>query len=501
MKRILLSACLLSAYFAAYSQSPQQVIQKSFEAFGGESKIKQSLYFQSERIGYENLLEQSERFEGPYIKMYKTKKEAINLENHTAEISDLSTLLSASTSVFLLDKEVCAFKNGEKISPYPASAQQDLDFHPLQILFTALQGTDLKMGADKQIQGVPNYVIQFVHKGVPTELYINKFTGLPTGYKQTAYRPGTFSSIWGDAESETLFSFWTIESNGLRFPHQIDVTRNGLPFSSFYTTKLEFKAKDSLSITPIPENVSKLYRERLATKDLSPVSVTPEKVNPLAEGIIQIPGLRTNHVPGTYNSSIVDQGDGLVIIEAPVSSWYSKSIIAYAHSAYPGKKIKAVISTSDAWPHLGGLREFAAQNIPVYYLERNTPIVTALLKARFSTRPDSLALAGKKAAPKLIPVSEKMILKGAKNSLELFPVNSESGERMMMVYLPGSELLYASDLVQKNADGTFFMEQYPSEIVDAVNREHLNVKQIFAMHTGLVSWGEITEAVKKALKE
>jgi hypothetical protein len=28
---------------------------------------------------------------------------------------------------------------------------------------------------------------------------------------------------------------------------------------------------------------------------------------------------------------------------------------------YPGVKVKAVVTTSDAWPHLGGVREYVAR--------------------------------------------------------------------------------------------------------------------------------------------
>jgi len=62
--------------------------------------------------------------------------------------------------------------------------------------------------------------------------------------------------------------------------------------------------------------------------------------------------------------AIVDQGDGLVVIEAPFSSSYSAKVLAEAQARFPSKPVKAVVTTSDSWPHLAGIREYAAHGFP-----------------------------------------------------------------------------------------------------------------------------------------
>ena len=52
-------------------------------------------------------------------------------------------------------------------------------------------------------------------------------------------------------------------------------------------------------------------------------------------------------------------------------------------------------------------------------------------------------------------------------------MRTESGERMTMVYFPEHKLLYGSDLVQQRRDGSFFVPEYLSELIDAVRRENL----------------------------
>jgi hypothetical protein len=96
-------------------------------------------------------------------------------------------------------------------------------------------------------------------------------------------------------------------------------------------------------------------------------------------------------------------------------------------------------------------------------------------------------------------VTHKTVIGTGATRLELYPVRTETGERMLMVYLPDRQLLYGSDLVQGPLpDGLFFMPQYLSELMDAVRREKLTVNVVFAMHAGPTPWTKITAEVSNA---
>jgi hypothetical protein len=198
-------------------------------------------------------------------------------------------------------------------------------------------------------------------------------------------------------------------------------------------------------------------------------------------------------IPGAWDVAIIRQEDGLVILEAPISSGYSSKVIREAARLYPHSKIKAVITTSDAFPHFGGLRQYVAQGIPIYALDLNTPILGRLVAAPHSFHPDSLQSTFRK--PQFKVVSGRTVLGKGASRLELIPFRTESGERMMMVYFPERRLLYASDLVQKSLKGGFFMPQYLSEVIQAVTRENISVENVFALHTDLTPWSELLSAV------
>jgi len=58
--------------------------------------------------------------------------------------------------------------------------------------------------------------------------------------------------------------------------------------------------------------------------------------------------------------------------------------------------------------------------------------------------------------------------------MEIYPIRTETGERMVMVYFPQHRLLYASDLIQPSRSGRF-RAQYAYEVAQAVKREGLAV--------------------------
>ena len=74
----------------------------------------------------------------------------------------------------------------------------------------------------------------------------------------------------------------------------------------------------------------------------------------------------------------------------------------------------------------------------------------------------------------------------------------ENGERMMAVYFPALQLLYTSDEIQRQRDGSFFMPEFLLEVRDMIRREHLDVERVFGMHIGPTPWPEIDAAIAKA---
>src|SRR6185436_19295587 len=87
---------------------------------------------------------------------------------------------------------------------------------------------------------------------------------LPTAIERTAEEPYGMFSIWGDVTTRVYFSTWMLEQGGLRYPHQIDVERNGLPYRTRTITKLTFNPAVPQGAFDIPSSVQEAFRKNLA---------------------------------------------------------------------------------------------------------------------------------------------------------------------------------------------------------------------------------------------
>jgi len=494
---------LAGGSFAEQVQTPdrtklqaQNLLRSALEAMGGEVKIRALKIIQFEGIGHIFAVEQSERPEGPWIVNYLQISEIRDLLNQrvrtTTRLRNSQITQWVETTQIVADGIAAAERAGKF---FPATflqaetATQNLALAPERILIDALESTDVRLEKDIQMQSVRQKVVKFTWHKIPVTIYLNSDTNLPTAVETINTSPyDHFWTIWGDYPVKTYYTYWTLEKGGIRYPHQWDVERINMPYSSFTITKMEIdktlESKDFI----IPDDVKQKFAvlPKPVKIDEIPLGRPDRPAKEIAPGVVKL--------SGRWDVAFVKQTDGIVIIEAPISSGYSAKVLEEAKKRFPDAKVKAVITTSDAFPHLGGVREYAARGIPIYGLDLNRPILERLLSASYASIPDLLQNSSRRTNFKII--SNKTILGDGSNRLELYPIRTETGERMMMIYFPEHKLLYASDLVQKSQKGGFFMQQYLSEVIQAAKRENLEVNNVFAMHTDLTPWAELTNDVE-----
>lgn len=488
---ILLS--LAATAFGQSSQSATDLLHAGLTAMGGEEKIRALTGLQFHAIAQRNMLEQSERPEGPYIVESHEVTESIDFANSNWKRT--AKIRAAFQPEFAMEETVAGGVAARKFDSNDAPgtgeqlqlAQEALALSPARVLLTGLASSDLRRLPDTTLQSVPHHVVAFTWQGVPVTVYLNADTHLPTEVEwMTAYPYGIFWSIWGDVTTRVYYSFWWLQ-NGMHYPLQADIVRNGLPDETVTISTIEFNPKFPASEFAIsPEMKAAFAASGNKTDDDRAPKV--EAAKELAPGIVLY--------PGAWNTTLVRQDDGIVVLEAPISSGYSAKVIEIAQSKFPGVPIKAVITTSDSWPHIGGLREYVAHGVPVYVLDRTVPLIQRFVAAPRTKYPDTLAKSPKPA--QLHPVSGKLVLGTGANRMVLYPIHGETSERQMMVYFPGHKLLYGSDPFQQLPDGKIFYPQTVSELTDAVAREHLDVEAFFMMHIGPNPWSMALQAVQQA---
>lgn len=481
---------------SAEGDRARQWVRGGLQAMGGEARLRALGSVRLEGIAHHYHLEQSERPEGPFIGTFKQLVELKDLKGgrlHIESESRGSFFEAWQKSALTYAQGTVAMQRADRMMPGRPEQVVELEEHlalsPERVLLTALEAGDLKAQPDTVFQGVAHHAVTFTWKGMPVKVLLNAYSGLPTAVERVGDSGDVFWGVWGDVRSRTLFGSWGLEAGGVRYPRQWTLERNGTTEEDLVITGVGLDVPVEEASFQVPEDVKKGFEAALAKGPRKPQLGQMGEAHELAPGVWFFPGF--------WNTALVRQTDGLVVLEAPISSDYSAQVMAEARRRFPGVPIKAVISTSDAFPHIGGVREWVAAGLPVYALDLNRPLLERLVAAPHTLAPDTLAKAPRK--PRFQTVGGKVVLGSGANRLELYPVRGESSERMVMVYFPEHHLLYGSDLIQRMPDGKFFAPQYLTELSDAVEREGLRVERAFAMHSDALDWNLIRQAASEAL--
>ncbi|MEO8360374.1 MAG: hypothetical protein ABI672_10120 [Vicinamibacteria bacterium] len=484
-------------------ENPRPLVQKMVDAMGGADRLVSIRAIQSKGISYNHHLEQSERPEGPWIVTYAQATETRDLDHSRVrhEESSRSFFFQKSDwtppSTWIFDDGVVATVGpNQKLVPRDAftaqQAEEAIALGPERVGLTALSASDLHLEKDVAYRGHTHAVVAFTWNTIPVRILISRESGLPSAVESTRPHPESFFwGPWGDVTLRKSYALWTLEKNGVRLPRTVFTEWDGFAVSSQTVEEVVINPAINDADFTLPADVKQAFAARKRSVEDLPLGrpgTTPQEIAP---GITQI--------RGSWDITIIKQSDGLVILEGPVSSGYSAKTIAEAEKTYPGLKVKAVVTTSDSWPHIGGMREFAARGVPIYALDHNQAILERLMKSTRKSIPDALAKAPKPA--RYTFVSKRTTVGTGANRFELIPLRTVTGERQMALWFPELKLLYCSDLFQRDQKGNFFLPQTVSETVSVVEREHLDPKSAFAMHLAVTPWTEIQDALKAYVSE
>jgi hypothetical protein len=354
---------------------------------------------------------------------------------------------------------------------------------PLPLLLNALDAADLHFETAQRLRSTLHFVVSFTWQGRPVRVLINPFNHLPDAVETVAVFYDHWYQ-WGDVQQRIYFDNWQTV-HGLRYPTNEVEERNGIAWESRQLLKVDLNPAIDAAAFKMDAQVAQqgLQSEGWEAPFKAQKGIT------LASGITLF--------PGSWNATVVQQDDGTVLLEAPLSGTYMAGVIDQAKQQSPGQPIKAVLSTSDSWPHVGGVRQVVALGLPVYILDLNRPLLQRLVASPRHSHPDLLAQAPRQ--PKWHIVSQKLQVGVGANRMELYPLRGASTERQYMVYFPQHKLLYASDTLALNADGSLYAPELMREVMDAVKRENLEVTTVFAMHQEPVPWSQVTALVESAL--
>ena len=504
------SLCSLALFFAALAlplpgaadDAARKYVAAAMAALGGAAKLEGITALEYRAVGTRIMVEQSERPSGPYFIDHFRVHEIRDLAHGGARIEEAhegynadkwwlqqTEPLSATT---ILNDDVAVRVAGDKFAYAGGSTvqqnQEQFAFAPERLLQTAAAAADLRFNGDVTLHGVRHHQLAFTWRGAPCVLEIGAATNLPWSIRWTrAYPYQTFLNPWGDVTTTLTFNAWTLEPYGIVYPREWTFERVGLPDTQFAIVALTINPTFDAAALRVPADIYAAHHAKLRAVDAVPFgtagSTAPRQ---LAEGIV--------FYPGGWNVSFVKQDRDLIMIEAPWSGGYTQQALDEARKRF-GVPVTAVITTSDSWPHIAGVRQAVARGITVYALDLNVPILRRLVRAPHRQHPDLLAR--HPLAPRFRIVAGDTFVGSGPNRLEIVPYRTATGERQMMVYFPGRRLLYTSDLFSDDGRGGWFTPEYLREMIGVVTRERLDPTTIFGMHYDPTAYRDVVEYLNR----
>ncbi len=484
MNTILLGVLL--AFQGQQAQPPAlDVIERSFSAMGGMKKLSSLRSLESKIVGHVYALEQSERPEGPWFVTYVNGVENLDFETASARFKSRSSgVMFPEPQDFTVEYGFAdpqkPTRKGGSFGFSAQDARRQLALCPERVLFTALASRDLALEAPTIFHEVKHDVLKFHWGNLPVTLLINHQTHLPSAVE--SLEPGDgYWSIWGDVRYRTVWGNWDIAPKGIMLPTLWDYERNGIRQEEYWLANWKLGWGEPKSSQAVSNQLSGAVPSVGGAK--RPI---PFRVIEVAPGVVQY--------LSSFNCAAIEQEDGVVLLEAVVSGEYAQAILNDVHKRFPGKPIKAVISSDDAWPHIGGLRQLVSLGIPIYSVRPNREILNRLFKAPSKLIPDELEKHPRSAH--IVYVDKKCVLGKGKNTLEIYPMLGSVCERMLYGYLPHSKLLYAPDVIQHLGD-QWFNVNLIGELVRAVDRDGVAPESAFAFHSEPIAYSKLEDVLAK----
>jgi glyoxylase-like metal-dependent hydrolase (beta-lactamase superfamily II) len=237
------------------------------------------------------------------------------------------------------------------------------------------------------------------------------------------------NSVFGDMLVETRFGAYQ-DFAGVRFPASMEQLQGGFPVLSLSITAVV--PDTTATATPPP---------RPAGAPGGGAGPAPQAAGPVTTALT--PDIIVSN--GAYQGVIVNQPEGIVVIDGLQSDARSAELIAQAKAAFPDKAIRYVIVTHNHFDHASGLRAFVAEGATIVTHMMNEEFFKEALSA-----PRTLENADPQLNPvKVLGVGDYFALGVGETQIELYRLEGDShADDMLIAYLPEITTVVEADVLQ-----------------------------------------------------
>jgi glyoxylase-like metal-dependent hydrolase (beta-lactamase superfamily II) len=326
----------------------------------------------------------------------------------------------------------------------------------------------------------------------PITLWVNAKTGRLDKLATLESDP-----LLGDIALEAFYLDWQPAAGGLRIPSRVVLAAGG--------QLLHEETRDSIEVGPaleieIPDGAAPTYvaadaargeRRHQWHEAFAAFGVpldgqqTQVVASEIATGVWHLTG-------GSHHSLVIEQSDGLVVVEAPLYEARAQAILDWTDATFPGKTVTHVILTHHHRDHVGAIRTFIARGATVVVGEASAAFFAEVARARRTIEPDELSAAPAEAEIVAVAAGGSITVADGARPVVAVAADSVHAADMVFVHLPGQRILFESDLYSPGFPAIPF---FAAEVERNVDARGLGVDTLVGGHGfGTSSYAEFLAA-------
>lgn len=281
--------------------------------------------------------------------------------------------------------------------------------------------------------------------------------------------------LWGQQKIRYIYSVWQqfgdVFSPGSTFRMADDAVESSRTIFSFELA--DASAAPSMTMPDPPKEA---------------VDPKPIFLRPYPPQTIDVSGNTKVLSNRGYREVITRVGDEVYVFDATQGEARARQDHDIIRKLYPGTKHVNVVVTDLAWPHVSGLRYWAANGATIITHRAAEPFLRRVLNRRWTLKPDLYERSRNSVKVKFVTVDRKTEFAGGKIVLE--PIDGIGSEVALIAYIPADHFLWASDFVQDISQPTM----YAKEVIAAVGRARFQPEKVAAEHLPLNKWQNVVVA-------
>jgi glyoxylase-like metal-dependent hydrolase (beta-lactamase superfamily II) len=341
---------------------------------------------------------------------------------------------------------------------WASSRRQQRLLHPeiiaREIAADPARAVDVGAGA---LAGVLHHRLEVSDPVAPLTLWVEAATG-----RLTKISTVESEHVSGDKALEVLYADWERAAGGPALPRRVvlslgghvlhDETRSALVVNpavdanAFVPPGGAAVGSTDAALAERGETSSQFHQAFLSFG--VPLDGFQATIDPvvLAPGVWHI---RT----GSHNSLVVEQQNGVVVVEAPLYPERSDALLAWIGTTIPNKPVTHVVATHFHDDHSGGLRSFVAAGAKVVAGEAAVGFYREVFHARRTIDPDKLAGSPRPAVIESVAPGASVSLNDPTRTVNVYTVDTAHAADMLIAEVGGA--VFVSDIYSPGTPGGF----------------------------------------------